>query len=235
MLRSMTCRLARFISTMKTDQHSSQLSSTTYLTFAAIMIAWIAAWMAKVHLDNNVSWLATSAGGFVYWTSAKLLFWVLPAYWLIRRGGRNLKLVFNVNNARSWLLWGGGIGLLIALTGWIPKWLIGEPVFHFQPSFALLNVLLIAPLFEEFLLRGAVLGNLRQQHSFWPANLVTSVCFLILHLPGWFFTRALIENLTKPIGGALSIFLVSLLFGYAVKRSNSLLAAVLAHLLNNLA
>jgi hypothetical protein len=34
---------------------------------------------------------------------------------------------------------------------------------------------------------------------------------------------------------ALSIFLVSLLVGYAGKRGDSLLAAVLGHLLNNLA
>ncbi len=125
--------------------------------------------------------------------------------------------------------------MLIALTGWIPKIMASKSLFQFQPSFALLNVLLIAPVFEEFLLRGAVLGNLQQQHSFWLANLVTSLFFVVLHLPGWFFMGTLVENLTQPVGGALSIFLVGLLFGYAAKRSRSLLGGILAHLLTNLA
>ncbi len=217
------------------DRNGNRIVSTTYLAFATIIAVWIAAWIAKVQLDVSVPWMATSVGGFVYWTTAKLLFWVLPAYWLIRLEGRDLKQVLNIANLKGWLFWGGGVGLLIALSGWIPKILAGKPLFQFQPSFTLLNVVLIAPLFEEFLLRGAVLGNLRQQHSFWPANLATSLCFVFLHLPGWFFMGDLLENLTQPVGGALSIFLVSLIFGYVVKRGNSLLAGVLAHLLNNLA
>lgn len=42
------------------------------------------------------------------------------------------------------------------------------------------------------------------------------------------------ENLTQPAGGALSIFLVSLGFGYAAHRSRSVLGGVIAHFLNNL-
>jgi membrane protease YdiL (CAAX protease family) len=213
---------------------SARIAWSTWLIFAAIIAVWIAAWMVKVQLDDSIPWMATSVRSFVYWTTAKLLLWVLPAYWLVRLGGRDLKQVFNVANVKGWLFWGGGVGLLIALTGWIPKLLAGKPIFQFQPSYALLNVVLIAPFFEEFLLRGAVLGNLRQQHSFWLANLATSLCFVVLHLPGWFFTGTVIESLTRPVGGALSIFIVSLLFGYAVKRGNSLLSGVLAHLLNNL-
>ncbi len=217
-------------------QHTStRIARSTWLTFVVIIISWIAAWVVKVQLEASVPWLVTDAGGFVYWTSAKLLLWVLPAYWLIRLGGRDLKQVFNVANVKGWLLWGGGVGLLIALTGWIPKFRVGKPLFKLQSSYALLNVVLIAPFFEEFLLRGAVLGNLQRSHSFWSANLATSICFVVLHLPGWFFMGTLPENMTKPVYGALSIFLVGLLFGYALKRSHSLLGSILAHMLNNLA
>jgi len=54
------------------------------------------------------------------------------------------------------------------------------------------------------------------------------------HIPGWFFMGVLWENLTQPAGGALSIFLVSLGFGYAAHRSRSVLGGVIAHFLNNL-
>ncbi len=232
MLRSMIYRLAGFNRMAKTDRHPAL---TTCLTFTGIMAAWITAWVVKIHLDGSLPWITSSGGSFIYWTSAKLLLWVLPAYWLILHSGRDLRLVFNFVNVKGWLFWGGGIGLLIALTGWIPKVLVIKPLIQFQPSFALLNVLFIAPVFEEFLLRGAILGNFMQYHSFWFANIVTSLFFVILHLPGWFFMDTMIENLTKPVGGALSIFLVGLLFGYAVKCSDSLLGGILAHLLNNLA
>jgi len=84
-------------------------------------------------------------------------------------------------------------------------------------------------------MRGAILGNLQQLYPFLRANIISSILFIVLHLPGWFFMGSLADNVTRPIGGAFSIFLVSLLFGYAVKRSHSLMAGILAHFLNNLA
>ena len=55
--------------------------------------------------------------------------------------------------------------------------------------------------------------------------------FVILHIPGWHFMGVLWDNLTNPAGGALSIFLVSLCFGYASHRSSSVMGGVLAPLL----
>lgn len=110
---------------------------------------------------------------------------------------------------------GRGIGFLIALTGIIPNYLQENRLLPTEFSFPLLNVLVIAPLFEEFLLRGAIQGNLEKGYSFWNANLISSVFFVILHIPGWYFMGVLVDNLTNPFGGALSIFLVSLAFGYA--------------------
>ena len=129
---------------------------------------------------------------------------------------------------------GRGIGFLIALTGIIPNYLQGNRLLPTEFSFPLLNVLVIAPLFEEVLLRGASQGNLEIGYSFWNANLISSVFFVILHIPGWYFMGVLVDNLTNPFGGALSIFLVSLAFGYAAHRSRSVMGGVLAHFLNNL-
>lgn len=47
----------------------------------------------------------------------------------------------------------------------------------FEPSYALLSVLVVAPLLEELLLRGAILGNLQQRFSFWKANVMSSLLF----------------------------------------------------------
>jgi membrane protease YdiL (CAAX protease family) len=217
------------------DQKPTKLVRTTYLTFSMIIFMWIIAWIVKVRLDGGVDWFSTGIGGFTYWTSAKLLIWIFPALWLVRISGRRLKQVFNLSNYRQWLFWGGVLGFLIALTGLIPSYMKGSPILPKQVDFAVVNVLVISPIFEEFLMRAAVLGNLQQFHSFWVANIITSFLFVGLHLPGWYFMGDLVENVTRLSGGALSIFLISLVFGYAVKRSNSVMGGILAHFLNNLA
>jgi len=189
------------------QKHSSETAivKTTYITFLLIIITWIGAWHLKIWLESSFSLLAAGWGS-----------------------------LFNFGNWKGWLRWGGGVGLLIALTGIIPNYLQGKPIFPTQFSVPLLNVLVIAPIFEEILMRGALLTNLQKGYSFAAANLVTSLMFLVLHLPGWYFMGVLVENLTNPVGGALSIFLCSLAFGYAAHRSNSVMGGILSHFLNNL-
>lgn len=202
--------------------------------FIAIIIAWIGAWLLKISLEQTIGWLTTSHGSFIYWTTAKLLIWILPACWLLKVSQRSVQDVFKLSNWKAWLAWGGGIGLLIGLTGIIPNYLQGREIIPTQFSFPLLNVLVIAPLFEELLMRGAIQPSLEREYSFWQANVITSIMFVILHIPGWYFMGVLWTNLTNPVGGALSIFLVSLGFGYAAHRSESVMGGVIAHFLNNL-
>ncbi len=206
-----------------------------YRVYGLLMAVWIAAWLLKVSLDPAAPWFATSLGGFVYWTAAKIVIWILPAVWLIRASGRTVAVVFNVSKWKRYLAWGGGIGLVIGLTAWAPKLAAGHPLFGSAPSLGLANALVVAPLFEEFLIRGAMMGALQLQMPFWRANLIAALMFLGLHLPGWYFMGSLGANLAMPIGGALSIFLLGLAFGYAAHRGGSVLAASVAHFLNNLA
>ena len=84
-----------------------------------------------------------------------------------------------------------------------------------------------APLLEEFLMRGAVMENLAMEQPFWKANLVSSLMFVLLHVPGWLFMEA-------GLGGALPVFLISIVLGLAAHRSRSVLGGVIAHFLNNL-
>lgn len=207
---------------------------STYIIFSALILAWIGAWMLKNSLDQRFDFVVTSGGSFLYWTTAKIIIWILPALWLLALSGRSIQGVINLCNWRGWLIWGCGIGLLLGLTGFIPNYLQGNPVLPMQFSFPLLNVLVIAPAFEEFLMRGAIMGNLQTTYTFFTANMITSLMFVVLHIPGWYFMGVLSATLTQPVGGALSVFLVSLAFGYAAQRSHSVMGGVLAHFLNNL-
>ena len=98
-----------------------------------------------------------------------------------------------------------------------------------------MNVLLISPVFEEFLMRGALFGGLRQTRSLAVSNVLAALMFVGLHFPGWYYMGSFAENLTKPVGGALSIFALGLLFGYAAERGRSACGGMVAHFLNNLA
>lgn len=117
----------------------------------------------------------------------------------------------------------------------MPKWLRGAPLCAFGWDTATLNVLVISPLFEEFLMRGGVMGNLIPARGFARANVVSAALFVGLHLPGWLMMGTLEANLTRPLGGAASILLLGLAFGWVTRQGGSFLGGSAAHLLNNLA
>jgi membrane protease YdiL (CAAX protease family) len=67
--------------------------------------------------------------------------------------------------------------------------------------------------------------------TFWPANIIATLMFLGLHLPGWYFVGRL-----KPAQAilALGICLVGLVAGYARRKAESTWAGVAVHFVNNL-
>jgi membrane protease YdiL (CAAX protease family) len=208
----------------------------TLLVYVFIMVTWTLAWNLKISvIDVHLPWFTTSTGSFLWWTSVKAVVWLAPALWLIRLSGRTPQEVFGLANWRRALAWGGGLGLVAASTRLVPAISGSSPLLPAAFSLALLNTLLIAPIFEEFLARGALMGNLQQRWSPWIANGAAAFMFVGMHIPGWYFMGTLTAHLTQPVGGVASIFVLGLAFGYAVQRSGSLLGGIIAHFLNNLA
>lgn len=138
-------------------------------------------------------------------------------------------------NWKKIIIWGGGIGLIAGFFALVPKVISGQPLISVALGFATANSLIISPLYEEYLCRGALLGSLREIMPFWIANIFASLFFLLLHVPGWLFMGQLASKFAHPLGGALSILILGLIFGYATKRSNSFAGGTLAHFINNLA
>ena len=167
-------------------------SLSLLLTFGIILVAWTAAWSAKEALDGRSAWVASAAGSFVYWTLAKLVVWIIPAVWLYRRWVGNPRDLARVDDGAATIRWGLLVGTIVALIGVVPR-LIDGPAFEPSPSFALMNVLVVAPLLEELLLRGVVLEVLRPL-GFWRANGLAAVAFVALHAPGWHFQGVLLRT-----------------------------------------
>lgn len=87
------------------------------------------------------------------------------------------------------------------------------------PGFWLLvaGIVVVAPLAEEVLFRGYLLGTLLQAVPRWPAQLLTAAAFGLVH----------------GLAYALPIAILGLLFGWLRVRYNALWPSVLAHAVHN--
>jgi membrane protease YdiL (CAAX protease family) len=202
--------------------------------FTLILITWIGAWHLKLALDTAFAIFATEWFGTVYWVVAKFLIWILPALGLLKKDGRTIRGIFHVPSWRKCLAWGCGIGGILTIVSLITHYMNNSPIFPHVISFSFLNVIVISPFFEEFIMHGAIMSAFRQKHSFLFSNTITAVLFVLLHCPGWHYTGVLWTNLSSITGGAISIFVIGWLCGLATEKSHSVTAGVIVHFLNNL-
>jgi len=80
---------------------------------------------------------------------------------------------------------------------------------------------------EEIPYRGFMLQKLSERVDFWIANLVTSVLFLAIHLPGWIA----LHTFNTPT--AVTIFVFGFVMGVVLKYTQSLWAPILTHSAND--
>lgn len=209
-------------------------STHALIFFCFLYVAWIGAWLLERSLESHVVWMTTSGGRSLYWLVMKLLLWILPAVVVIRSSGQTLREVMGCGRVRPIVVWGGGAGLVLGTIALLTKTLGQQPLFPSHLSWSLFSGVLVAPIAEEIAFRGAILGALKTRFRFAVANAITGLLFLGIHFPGWFFQGCLLANLKSPLGGALSIFLLGLVFGYVAHKSKSVAASTLSHILNNL-
>ncbi len=200
----------------------------------ALLTAWVAAWLCNLALRADVGW--GSSADTIYWILLKLAVWVAPALVLIRTVERAPLVDFlEFRRVAAGVRWGLGIGGAIALVNFAAKTLpSGSGLRLPQFDLIFLNAVVVSPLVEEITLRGFLLKRLELNgHRFWIANLLTTVVFVAMHLPGWYF-----QGHTATLAGytarLMPLAVLSLIFGWTKHRSGSLHGAVLAHAINNL-
>jgi uncharacterized protein len=213
---------------------SLMLTRRIFIYVLFLFMFWITAWLFAITLEQCTTLLSTNQNRFIYWLLVKILIWVIPSWYLITSTGRTISDVMNVHRIRSILLWGGGVGGLLFILTVGSNLFMGHTFISITFSWTFFSAIIVAPVVEEFTFRGAILGGLMKRYTFWYANVLTAVFFLGIHVPGWYFQDTLLSNLTNPIGGALAIFLLGLIFGYVTYKSKSVTSGMLAHFLNNL-
>jgi len=80
---------------------------------------------------------------------------------------------------------------------------------------------------EEIPYRGFMLQKFGERMNFWLANLITSLLFVGIHLPGWIALH------TFNAGAAVSIFIFGVVMAIAFRYSKSLWAPILTHSTND--
>jgi membrane protease YdiL (CAAX protease family) len=85
-----------------------------------------------------------------------------------------------------------------------------------QPIAAFLAIAVGAPLWEELLFRGFLLGPLARPLGFWPAAILVSGTWTVMHI-GY------------SMAGLLEVFLIGLYFSWLLRRAGSLWPPILCH------
>ena len=196
--------------------------------------SWIVAWILNGALRHRFHWDAGT--DTIYWIAMKVIVWVLPALLAIRVMERaSLVQFLELSHAGRGVLWGGVVGLALAAVTLLGKTLPAGTPPH-VPSFSvvLLNAVVVAPLVEEITLRGFFLKRLELNRlSFWSANALTTLVFVVMHVPGWLF-RGRFPSMASLAQAMVPLAMLSLLFGWTKKRAQSLYAAIVVHAMNNL-
>jgi membrane protease YdiL (CAAX protease family) len=201
----------------------------------ALFGAWVVAWIVNLWLRPRLGW--DTGTDTIYWIVMKVLVWVLPTILAIRVIERRPVAEFmELRRLGRGLLWGLGIGAVLVAVNYFGKTLPSHAAPR-MPGFDLtfLNAVAVAPLVEEITLRGFLLKRLELSgRTFWIANGLTTIVFVAMHVPGWYFKGRGTTSFVAFIAPMVPLAVLSLLFGWTKKRSGSLYGAIVLHAINNL-
>ena len=218
---------------MNETQQKKHIALIAVVAFFIILLAWIGAWLLWFSLESHFEIAKTEWAGFIYWLIAKTILWIMPAIWILKRCGK-VSEVFIIRSWKKTLAFGFGIGGALLAMSVGSRIVTDNWSMPYTSLISFLGVVIIAPVFEEFLVRGAILSSLKRKVTFISANLLAALLFTLLHFPGWYFNGELTTMLLNPLNGALAIFIIGFLCGLAAEKGESLFAAIIVHLLNNL-
>ena len=213
------------------EYNKNHIAAFTIVAYFAILAMWVLAWILKTSFFDRAEWFVSPLGSFLYWIVMKLLIWILPSFFILKKWGLKFYDIFRTRN-NKWLLWGLMIGLALTALNILFNRMTKQNLFSFSFTFSFLNAAIVAPILEEILFRAVILRGLEQNFTFRISNIMTSILFLLIHIPGWFFMGSLSSNLLGYTG--ISIFVLGIIFGFASKKGESVKASIIVHMLNNI-
>jgi uncharacterized protein len=183
-------------------------------------VIWIYPWMQSLG-DATLRYALVNI-------TFRLLVWVLPVFLYLR----HIDHVNPVEYLKLKQNWKQGIIIGIVLSILI---FLGSMVRHGLPhptlqSLTWNNVLstsLLIGFIEEIPFRGFILQKFEERYGFWMANLISSLLFLGIHLPGWISLHLLRAD------SVISVFIFGVVMAIVFKYGKSLWGPIIAHSLND--
>lgn len=109
-----------------------------------------------------------------------------------------------------------------------------ELTINFNLSFQTFwRVILTVGLVEEIVFRGLILQHLNSIFNFRTANIISSILFVLAHIPYWYFGNQFTLPLPNVIYDFFFIFFFGLLEGFFLRKANSLWPCIIHHSVNN--
>ena len=160
--------------------------------------------------------------------SIRLFVWVAPVFLYLRYVDRVDPFAFLKLKGQI------GRGVMVALgltalnlTGMTLRFGAPHPSMVRITWNSVLGTSLLIGLIEEIPYRGFMLQKFAARGGFWVGNLITSVLFLAVHVPGWIALHAM------RVDTVITIFIFGFLMGIVFKYSDSLWAAAVTHSTND--
>jgi uncharacterized protein len=199
-----------------------------FLTYvAAFHLVWIAwPWLLYPKLTAGLG-EGTAAYALVQ-LSIRATVWIVPVWLYLRYVDRvepveYLKLKRHVGRGLLYAL----VLTAVNLVGMVARFGVPHPDVARVTWNSILGTSFLVGFIEEIPYRGFMLRKFAERFNFWFANLITSVLFVAIHLPGWIALHALTVETTT------AIFVFGFVMGAAVRWSDSLWTPIATHSAND--
>ena len=198
--------------------------------FIAYLIIFNAAWLGWVYLVYP-RMKALGEATLVYAVvniGIRLLVWVLPVFLYLRFVDRAEPIEY----LKLKRYWKRGVVIGLALTGInfvlsMARFGIPHPNIRSLSWNSIFGTSLLIGLIEEIPYRGFIFQKLQERLGFWIANLISSVLFLGIHLPGWISLQML------RAGTVVFVLIFGVLMVIVLRCSRSLWSVIVTHSLND--
>ena len=198
--------------------------------FIAYLILFYGFWVGWVYLIYPpMQALGTATLAYALANiAARLLLWVIPVFLYLRY----IDHVHPVAYLKLNHYWKRGILLGLALSllnflGMLLRFGPPHPSMQYVTWNSVLSTSILIGLFEEIPFRGFILQKLQEKFPFWISNLLSSLLFLSIHLPGWIMLHALTWS------NVISIFVLGVIFAIIFYFSKTLWSSIITHSLND--
>jgi len=202
---------------------------------ALFFLVWSLRAIVFIRVDEGIE---SALWKNVYSNAVKFIVWVVPV--LITLGVSRLRPFTYLKLTTPLNKKGLMIGAAVTLA-WLSLVIVGEALIQRRNAGAMLAArssewpiilasVFFSPISEEILFRGFFLNRLSESFSFWKSNVISGLLFMLVHWPYWLSKNGFSGRMIRD---SVNVFLLGCLFGWLMKKTNSLWPAIGAHIANN--